>query len=108
MLSISGPGNCASKIESGHFPMVVESEIHFRSPELGYLSCHKYMTVGNWCINIYFINRKNPHDHLIWAFLSQTMEKYPGFLIYKAMLAICHPSPPTKIKTLHNIYRCYS
>ena len=84
---MGGGRHGASKIENGHFPMVVGSEIHLRSFDHGDLSCQKSLTVGNCPSIIYFINRTNPHGHWMWAFLSKTMRKCPGFLEYKAMTA---------------------
>jgi hypothetical protein len=77
----------ASKIENGHFPMVVEHEIHLRSSDHGGLSSHESLTIGNCPSIIYFINRTYPNGHWIWDFLSSTNGKCPGFFKYKAMTA---------------------
>ena len=73
--------------QDAHFPMVVESEIHFRFSDLGDLSCQKSLTMGNCPSIIYFINRTNPHGHWFWAFLSMIIGKCPGFLKCRAMKA---------------------
>ena len=85
--NINSPIHGAMKIKKGHFPMVVESEIHLRSSDHGDLSGQNSLTVGNCPRSIYFINRTNPHGHWIWISLSTTMGKCPDFSKYKSMTA---------------------
>ena len=72
---------------SGHFPMVVESEIHMRSSDHGDLSGNKFLTKGSCPSIVYFIDRTNPSNgHWIWALLSMTMGKYHGCIYVEQIL----------------------